>query len=135
LFAASDVSTACDTVAAILADTPGTVTRPPAPRDDSGNVRCRVLLRARVAGYGGGPRPEHRLWQGLLAHGWREDPQYAADGPDGTVFALRNQAALCIANGRWDGGDDSDPTYVPDDRYELSVKCTANAAAGGDEQQ
>jgi hypothetical protein len=30
---------------------------------------------------------------------------------------------LCIGEGRWDGGDDSDPTYVPDSGYTFTLGC------------
>jgi len=67
--------------------------------------------------------PDHRVRTALPTYGWVEDYDYAADGPDGTAFALRRDAILCQFRASWDGGDITDPTYVPDPRYELVVRC------------
>ena len=57
----------------------------------------------------------------LYQEGWRADGE--ADGPDGTSFRILKQNIFCRVDGRWDGGDDSDPKYVPSTRYEVSVSC------------
>ncbi len=59
----------------------------------------------------------------LVGRGWEEDLRYAADGPDGSAFALRHGASLWLFRAAWDGGDDADPVYVPTDRYEMTVVC------------
>ncbi len=61
----------------------------------------------------------------LRRRGWSEPPgwKYQADGPDGTMYGLVSKEALCVLGGSWDGGDDSDTTYVPSDAYELMVTC------------
>lgn len=53
--------------------------------------------------------------------GWCGDN--GADGPDGTSYQARTKNVLCAVEGRWDGGDDSEPEYVPSPRYEVIVKC------------
>ena len=53
--------------------------------------------------------------------GWRADNE--ADGPDGTAFRIMRGNVFCAVEGRWDGGDDSDPTYVPSTRVEFRVQC------------
>jgi hypothetical protein len=58
--------------------------------------------------------------------GWRPDIQSEADGPDGTIFRIVRGSTFCLVEGRWDGGDDSDPTYVPSERYEVIVQCSVN---------
>jgi hypothetical protein len=61
----------------------------------------------------------------LYKAGWRPDIQSEADGPDGTFFRIVRGNIFCLIEGRWDGGDDSDPTYVPSDRYEVIVQCSS----------
>lgn len=53
--------------------------------------------------------------------GWCGDKM--ADGPDGTSFTAIKMNVFCLVVGSWDGGDDSDPKYVPSTRYEVIVKC------------
>jgi hypothetical protein len=48
---------------------------------------------------------------------------YAADGPDGSVIGWRSKESTCVLRWSWDGGDDSDSTYVPSDDWELVVGC------------
>ncbi|HEU4647621.1 MAG TPA: hypothetical protein VFS33_01080 [Gemmatimonadales bacterium] len=48
---------------------------------------------------------------------------YAADGPDGSVVGWRSAESTCVASWSWDGGDDSDSTYVPSDDWELTLAC------------
>jgi len=38
-------------------------------------------------------------------------------------FRVLKDSVFCIVEGRWDGGDDSDPKYVPSAKYEIIVKC------------
>lgn len=60
--------------------------------------------------------PDH-----LNKEGWCAD--LMADGPDGTFYRALKENVFCVVEGHWDGGDDSDPTYVPSPRYEVIVKC------------
>ena len=57
--------------------------------------------------------PVEPLENALMARGWVMAYGYAADGPDGTTLGLRSRDFMCLVAGRWDGGDDSDTTYVP----------------------
>ncbi len=57
--------------------------------------------------------PVEPLESALLARGWVMASGYGADGPDGTSLGLRSRDLLCVIAGQWDGGDDSDSTYVP----------------------
>jgi len=59
----------------------------------------------------------------LEAAGWASDPDLDADGPDGTHFAMVCREAICDVDGRWDGGDDSDSTYVRIPGITLHVMC------------
>ena len=59
----------------------------------------------------------------LNEDGWCGDRM--ADGPDGTFFRAIKKNVFCITEGRWDGGDDSDPKYIPSPRYEVIVKCAS----------
>jgi hypothetical protein len=60
---------------------------------------------------------------GLTAAGWTDIPRYTADGPDGSAFGLRSRETVCLFRASWDGGDDSDTTYVPSDEWELVGHC------------
>jgi len=130
--AAQQPPPACAAVAAVLG---GDGARPTLVRDTSvtdpvtGHRRrgCWLGLETVRTEFADGPSPEERLRAGLTALGWREDPRYAADGPDGTAFALRRGREVCFVEASWDGGDDSDPTYVPSTRYALTVRCAAAA--------
>lgn len=53
--------------------------------------------------------------------GWCTDEM--ADGPDSTHFRVLKKDVFCVIQGSWDGGDDSDPTYVPSTRYQVIVNC------------
>jgi hypothetical protein len=61
----------------------------------------------------------------LRAAGWRDNTVFQADGPDGTVYGLHHDGLTCVLEGHWDGGDDSDTTYVPSDTLEVSATCAA----------
>lgn len=65
----------------------------------------------------------------LLARGWRENTIFAADGPNGTHWGLQRAGVTCILEGRWDGGDDTDETYVPSDTLEIHAGCAATEPA------
>lgn len=54
--------------------------------------------------------------------GWRADNE--ADGPDGTAFRIIRSNVFCAVRGQWDGGDDSNPSYIPSTRVEFTVQCS-----------
>lgn len=125
---AQDASSGCDTVARILADQPAL-----AIDRSEGQVRdyrtgevgrgCRVEVKGSVSAYRDSDAPDVFLRKQLAGLGWTEDYQYGADGPAGSAFAFRRGSVLCLFQASWDGGDDSDPSYVPDDRYDIEVDC------------
>jgi hypothetical protein len=61
--------------------------------------------------------------QWFKGRGWSDRTTISADGPDGTVVGLYHQGVTCILRGQWDGGDDSDTTYVPSDTLEVHLAC------------
>jgi hypothetical protein len=67
--------------------------------------------------------PMGDLLNDLRRKGWANHDDISADGPDGSVVGLRRGAVLCQVEGRWDGGDDSDPSYVPDPDVRLVIDC------------
>jgi hypothetical protein len=126
-------SAACESVHAFLARLPGlTVSEP------------RVADLA-SAWSGAGPRPGCQVQAGgrfvgpfasvdslfawLLTVGWRDNTIFSADGPDGTVQGFQRDGATCIVAARWDGGDDSDSTYVPSDTLDVAATCAATSPA------
>lgn len=62
-----------------------------------------------------------RLFTG---RGWSDRTMISADGPDGTSQGVHHAGVTCLVQGRWDGGDDSDTTYVPSDTIEVRLACT-----------
>jgi hypothetical protein len=60
--------------------------------------------------------------------GWKSDEECSADGPDGTVWGVRRGGVRCLVEGRWEGEDDSDTTYVPRPEYDVTVDCLPDHA-------
>ncbi|MGD8699295.1 MAG: hypothetical protein PVJ43_08400 [Gemmatimonadales bacterium] len=87
---------------------------------------CRVEMKGSAAAVEESDAPDVALREKFAELGWTEDYAYAADGSDGSAFAFRKGSALCVFQAHWDGGDDSDPTYVPEDRYEIEVDCLSS---------
>ena len=48
---------------------------------------------------------------------------YSADGPDGSDLGYSRDGLLCVLEGRWDGGDDSDPTVIPGPEFDVFTSC------------
>jgi hypothetical protein len=121
---------ACDLIAEIARRPNGvTIARSigPFPDERDGRTRfgCSVSLEGSMTALRGGSNPVELLRERFAARGWLEDGNHAADGPDGTMFAFVRDGVICIFEGRWDGGDDSDPTYKPDDAYKGTARCAA----------
>jgi hypothetical protein len=56
--------------------------------------------------------------------GWISmEATYSADGPDGSDLGYSRDGVLCVIEGRWDGGDDSDPTVIPGPDFDVFVTC------------
>mgnify|MGYP001599788221 CR=1 FL=1 len=72
--------------------------------------------------------PVDSLIHWLGERGWNARTTISADGPDGTVQGVQRGAVTCLVEGRWDGGDDSDSTYVPSDTIEVHIGCTRSVA-------
>ena len=112
----------------LLRRLPGTRLRrmPPVPFDSLWpGTAARSACRLAAVGNG---RPAYAAIDSLLAwlaaRGWNDRTLISADGPDGTVLGVRRGGVLCRVEGRWDGGDDSDTTYVPSDTLEVHFACT-----------
>lgn len=92
----------------------------------TGRWACRVLAAGRT-------KSElfsvDSVRQGFVARGWSDRTMISADGPDGTVQGVHRGGVTCLLEGRWDGGDDSDSTYVPSDTIEVRVACARTASA------
>jgi hypothetical protein len=67
--------------------------------------------------------PVDLMLEALQVEGWRPLWEYGADGPDGSLMGMSVGPVLCLLRGRWDGGDDSDTTYVPVPGYDLEITC------------
>ncbi len=87
---------------------------------------CRVEMKGSAATFQRSGQPDVALREEFAGLGWTEDYEYGADGPDGSAFAFRKGSVLCVFRAHWDGGDDSDPTYVPEDRYDVEVDCLSS---------
>jgi hypothetical protein len=125
----------CEAIAATLRRVPGAeVTRSDGTFDDPVGGRdrtgCRVTVKGTFGALRGEQRPEIRLAEALRERGLTYDHRYDADGPDGTSFAFRTDEVLCIVQGKWDGGDDTDPAYIPADTYDVFAGCTSEPASG-----
>ena len=133
----------CDSAAAMVHDALAiAATRADGSYADSFQGTTRVGCR--VSGDGSFKALNNRDPVGVLAEafaqrGWYPDVRFVADGPDGSVVAVRRRDMLCIVSGSWDGGDDSEPATVApkpeeDHRYGIIVECAedvlSNAAAG-----
>ncbi len=59
--------------------------------------------------------------------GWAALVRYGADGPDGSTLAYQRGRVRCLVEQSWDGGDDSDTTYVPADWFKEQTTCWAMA--------
>jgi hypothetical protein len=83
-----------------------------------------LTVRGKFGALRGAADPTALTHQKLQDAGWEEDIEYSADGPDGTTFGMRKDGILCFVEGRWNGGDGSDPSYVPPDDYTVTIQCT-----------
>src|SRR5262249_16678467 len=61
--------------------------------------------------------------------GWTSmEAAYSADGPDGSDVGYSRDGLLCVIEGRWDGGDDSDPSVIPGPDFAVFVTCAPQRA-------
>jgi hypothetical protein len=62
--------------------------------------------------------------KGFQEAGWTPmEATYSADGPDGSDLGYSRDGLLCVIEGRWDGGDDSDPSVIPGPEFDVFVTC------------
>ncbi len=80
---------------------------------------CMISVSGVWSELGGRANPGDTIYRLLAGEGWKQEPRYSADGPDGTFFALSKGEIWCFVRGQWDGGDDTDPEYVPSDVYQF----------------
>ena len=122
------VRAACERVNVLVSGTPGAMveTYGGAVADEMlgrSTSGCTIVISGSWRELGTGRSPADLIFESLSAEGWRQEVEYAADGPDGTMFGLSKDRVLCIVRGDWDGGDDADSTYVPSDVYQVIVRC------------
>ena len=72
--------------------------------------------------------PVDRMLEALQQEDWQPLWAYGADGPDGSLMGMSVGPVLCLLRGSWDGGDDSDTTYVPVPGYDLEITCFRHTA-------
>ena len=78
-----------------------------------------------------GREPFDVVDQDLPKLGWVQDVQHGGDGPDGTFYGFTRGRLLLVIEGRWDGGDGTDSTYVPDPGKTLFVDVTVGLPCPG----
>src|SRR6266542_6417050 len=62
-------------------------------------------------------------WKASAERGWADFPQLDADGPDGNARTRQRAGIWCQIEQSYDGGDDSDSTYVPSPRFREVTIC------------
>jgi hypothetical protein len=67
--------------------------------------------------------PFEAVQKALTDAGWVESFGYSADGPDGSNMGYLSRNFFCLVEGTWDGGDDSDETYVPAPGCKVTLTC------------
>lgn len=73
------------------------------------------------------------LLQWFESRGWIGHPEYTADGPDGSAWAVfrRPDLALCLVSETWHGHVDDDPSYQPPEDFRIEVACTHDPTLAG----
>ena len=67
--------------------------------------------------------PNEDIQDALTDAGWVESFGYSADGTDGSNMGYLSQNFFCLVEGQWDGGDDTDESYVPTPGCKVTVTC------------
>lgn len=125
------VRNACNLIESVARETRGVKverTIGPVPDESTGIARdgCGIKVTGSFAALQGGEVVFEHWRKGLTDRGWQEQPEYTADGPDGTAFAFASRGVICLFQGRWDGGDDAEPDAPRDDSYRGSASCAAS---------
>lgn len=118
---------ACQSIAAILASYPALKVRTSEGvvqdlRDGTEAPGCRILSSGPTSGIAGEVDPADAVRGLLQGEGWKEDLQYAADGPGTTSFAFRKHRVLCMVSGGAHSWIEDGMILTPE-RYELDVGC------------
>ena len=82
----------------------------------------RLQMGGSAAGGDAGPEAVPALVASTTPH-WVSLLPYSADGPDGNLVGYQRRAVRCTVASSWDGGDDSDSTYVPEDWFKEETSC------------
>lgn len=106
----------------LIVSQPGTTTLASAWAGAEARSACRLAANGHFVGR---YASMDSLFRWLRAAGWGANTTYSADGPDGTVAGMHRSGVTCILEGHWDGGDDSDSTYVPSDTLDIVGTCAA----------
>ena len=67
--------------------------------------------------------PNEALGDSLMKAGWVPNYGYSADGTDGSDMGYMTAKYLCVIVAQWDGGDDTDTTYIPPPGCEVRITC------------
>jgi hypothetical protein len=121
----------CRTLAAILRVYPALEVRTSGGSvRDAGNESeppgCRVHASGPTSAIAGEVAPDEAVRQLLEQGGWKEDPNYSADGAGTTSFALRKGGVLCLVSAGAPSGFE-DGKFFTDDIYELDARCGAES--------
>lgn len=119
---------ACEDVSVVARKAPGTRVR-----RTSGSVShellrdsisgCRVHITGSFKSLGSATAVPERLREWFESNGWKELPEFSADGHDGTSFAYASERVGCLTRGAWDGGSDDQPDAPRADPYAVAVLC------------
>ena len=110
-----------------LASVPGTavgVVRETFLDERSGCVRrgCVVKVTGSIRAVEGRPSPEDTPERYLAAQGWTSLLPYAADGPDGTAYAMHWPGAICLVRSDWSHWHDDAGSHL-EDGYKVTISC------------
>jgi hypothetical protein len=136
------VGAACESASSMMREALGlAVRREDGAYQDSfrhtARVGCRLSANATAQTAGIAKDPVGTLQQTFARRGWRFDQRYGADGPDGSLIGMRYRDIMCLVNGQWDGGDDSEPDSVsaaraPDPSYAVQIECARDVASNAE---
>ena len=119
----------CSTLAAIVRVYPALDVTKSAPVSgaQSGSespAGCLIHASGPVSAVAGEVAPEDAVRELFGQNGWMEDPDYSADGPGTTMFALRKGEVLCIvAAGAPAAIEEGE--IVTDEVYQFDAGCAA----------
>lgn len=102
--------------------------------EDSSVHACRVfaedsvaLAKSDSARFSRDGPSKSTYWRTFSRAGWVQ-LRFAADGPDGSLTTYHRGVVRCQLQEEWDGGDDSDSTYVPAPFYRQITSCWSHPA-------